>query len=79
VVFTAGDLPGGSADVNYSWHLATGGTASESPITLKSGSSQTSTYQERSNGTTGDVYVTWSADGISRDSNSVSVTITCIK
>ena len=79
VVFTVSNPPGGSVTVNYSWHLTTGRIIPAKPITLKEGTSQTETYQEFSNGSKGDVYVAWSANGASGTSNLASLTISCIK
>ena len=79
VLFVVGKAPNGAVTVDYTWHLTSGRTVAGKPITLQSDSSQTSTYQEFSNGGTGDVYVDWAAGGSSGESNHVSVTISCIK
>ena len=80
VTFTVGAAPGGAVNLSYTWHLASGRTVPEGPVTLKANSSQGFGTRETSNGTTnGKVYVTWSADGNTGTSNSASVTITCIK
>jgi serine/threonine-protein kinase len=80
VVFSVGNPPGGSVTVDYSWHLTNGSTVAQGPITLKRGPSQIYAYRELENSTSsGDVYVTWSADGSSGQSNSVPVTIICTK
>lgn len=75
-MFTAGELPNGSATVDYSWHLANGTMVAGAPITLASNSSQSAGTRESSKKTiTGDVYVSWSADGHKGTSNHVTVTI----
>jgi hypothetical protein len=79
VVFTARNLPNGSATINYTWHLANGSTTPGASTTLNANSSQAFGTRESSKAPTltGEVYVTWTAGWTSGESNKVSVTITC--
>lgn len=79
MVFTAGNLPNGSVDISFTWHLANGTDVSGQPVTLAANSSQAEGTRESSKAPTmtGDVYVTWTANGTGGQSNRMSVTITC--
>jgi hypothetical protein len=79
LVFVVGNAPGGFVAVDYIWHVANGSTTPPRSVRLKNGSSQPVTYPVNAgNGTTPvNVYVTWSADGISNSSNVIQVTFLC--
>jgi len=78
LTLSVASAPGGFADISYTWHLAGGGTPG-GQVTLKQGASQSYAMRESPNGTTnGSVYVTWTADGSSSESNSIPVELICL-
>jgi hypothetical protein len=77
VTFVVRNPPGGFVNLSYTWHLTTK-TVPEGPTGMKEGNT-IETISESSRGSSGKVYVTWTApDGSSGTSTVVPVTITCI-
>jgi hypothetical protein len=77
VVFAIKNPPGGFVNLSYTWHLTTK-TVSEGPTGMKEGSTTETTSESSPQGSSGRVYVTWTApDGSSGTSTVVPVTINC--
>lgn len=77
VTFKITNPPNGSVSVDYIWHLASGGTIDEGPVTMKAGIF-TYTTSEKLRSAVTDAYVSWTANSTRGRSNSVSVAATCI-
>jgi hypothetical protein len=78
VTFTAGKAPGGSVTFDFTWHLLNSQTTTGGPITLTPGSSQGASTSQNTRSASGEVYVTWVADGVAGRSVPVSVNATCL-